>query len=613
MCGITGTYTFESGQIAAAEISALNRSLGMLQHRGPDFQASAVQEGFACGHARLSIIDLNPEANQPFKSEDGRYILCYNGEIYNFPDLKEELEKDGVIFRTSSDTEVLLYWLIKFGKAGLNKLNGFFAFAFFDTREHELLIARDSMGQKPIYYHSHDSGIRFCSELRSITPYLAEPKPDHEALSLYLQLGYFPAPYSALLNVAKLEAGHLLEVNRAGIVKQSWFDLPCLRTEQDPVDTDLYDKLTSAVERRMVSDRPLGTFLSGGIDSSIITMLATEFKGDLDSFSIGFDNSKYLDESEMAAKVAKDLGTRHHRIAFEDYGNEKLLESFQSDLDEPFADSSAIAYFVLSEFASKRVCVALSGDGADELFGGYRKHRAHLMLRNPFLNLGLRLISPKKGNRENAIQDRMRKLGKLAVAARMKPRERYWYLATFSHEDPNEYLNSDTIPDSIKDQFLTSLKDDRIRSILCTDQQLVLPNDMLHKADRMSMRHGLEVRSPFMDPHVVNLASTLKKSELLNFRKGKLELRSTFRYSLIKDVWKQPKKGFEIPLQSLLINDWNRNLEAALAPEKLDQLGIFDTDAVISMIQSFKKQPDAESAFLLWAIFIAQSWYKDIL
>ena len=388
MCGIVGIH---GPRAEGAELSA---SLEALSLRGPDRQAF-IHNGQVClGHARLSIIDTSSASDQPMQDPSGRYSIVFNGEIYNYRTIRDDLKEDGQEFQSSGDTEVLLKLLIKEGVKGLQRLNGFFAFAFYDAQEDELLLVRDRVGIKPLYYSISEGNIAFGSEMKALSPLLGQDKIDSIGVDLYFQLNYIPAPHTASRSVKQLLPGHYLRHSNGKTSIERYYEMASLSSNPiSDINSKLYSLMETSVERRMVSDVPLGSFLSGGVDSSIIAALAVKQKKDLKTFSIGFRDQGYFDESQYAEQVAEHIGSDHRTLHIHE---EELLHSLDAVLDyidEPFADSSAIAVHALCHFARKEVTVALSGDGADELFGGYNKHQAHLRAFNKPWSDGLFRLS----------------------------------------------------------------------------------------------------------------------------------------------------------------------------------------------------------------------------
>jgi asparagine synthase (glutamine-hydrolysing) len=383
MCGITGIYAFNMvGRVSMIHLVNATQALG---HRGPDFQNTIHDEAVGLGHRRLSVIDPSPEGHQPMTDASGRYSLIYNGEIYNYRELRQQLEQNGITFRGNSDTEVLLQLLIREKEQALDKLNGFFAFALYDREKGSIFMARDRFGIKPLYYYSDNDRFLFASELKSILAYGIEKDYDYEALFTFLQLNYIPAPRSIFRKVKKLMPGEYLYIDREKFQKKLYYAQPVPQKMAENLSyTDQQQKLSElldqAVRERLVADVPLGSFLSGGIDSSVIAMLAARHKEDFHTFSIGYSDEPYFDETRYAESVAKKIGSHHHVFKLSGQDLLQQADHVLRHLDEPFADSSAIAVNILSKETRKHVTVALSGDGADELFGGYNKHAAYMRL-----------------------------------------------------------------------------------------------------------------------------------------------------------------------------------------------------------------------------------------
>lgn len=583
-------------------------SLERLRLRGPDAEGSWRGERCWLGHRRLSIIDLSEASSQPFHSAEGRYHLVYNGEIYNYREIREELRSLGCEFRSSGDTEVLLHALIHWGKNALNKLNGFFAFAFYDSRDHSLLLARDRFGIKPLLYSFRQGKLCFGSELRSLIPFLDEPGLCRKALPFYFQLGYIPAPMSILEGVRKLEPGMLLEYCD-GILREEAYYI----AKPGESGKNLRELLEDSVKLRLISDRPVGVFLSGGMDSSIISAIAARLHGGIHSFSLGFPEMGYLDESRDALGVAKHIGSTHHALSASLVDLESSLSGFLDSLDEPFADSSALAVWMLCREVSREVKVALSGDGADELFGGYRKHRAYVLLQNPLLKGALGLLPFSGGHREGRFGDALRKISRLRSMSRFSREDLLWQLAIFADEeavlrateaDRERYFEERLRWAGSKGS--PGMK----RRILDFDRKLVLPNDMLVKADRSSMAHGLEVRVPFLDHRVVERSLALGEDELFSGKLGKLALREYFSDLLPEQVFRKAKHGFEIPLSTLLsapvILERRRELES-------DTGSFFAAHRLnIQKIPDIAKN-EAERSFLSWSALVLMHWSRHWL
>ncbi|MCK6616355.1 MAG: asparagine synthase (glutamine-hydrolyzing) [Cyclobacteriaceae bacterium] len=388
MCGITGIFAFNLvGKMNMIHLANATRAL---EKRGPDFQDIYHDQFVGLGHRRLSIIDTSAAANQPMWDETNRYTIVYNGEIFNYRELRKQLQNRGVTFFSQSDTEVLLKLYIHERENFLNKLNGFFAFCIYDKQEQTFFLARDRYGVKPLLYLYDEDKFLFASEMKAILEYGIEKKLDFTALYTYLQLNYIPAPDTIFQQVKKLNPGHYLKIERGKFLINNYYTIPYNQEQArqnsigfDEAKNTFKNLLEASVQRRLVADVPLGAFLSGGIDSSVITGLARKHKPDLHTFSIGFKDEKFFDETSYAKLVSKHFNTKHTVFSLTNADLYEHVYSILDYTDEPFADSSAINVYILSKETRKHATVALSGDGADELLGGYNKHAAFLRGLHP--------------------------------------------------------------------------------------------------------------------------------------------------------------------------------------------------------------------------------------
>jgi len=577
MCGIVGCY-WKSAVPENAE-AILREANDQLSKRGPDAEGIYINENLGLGHRRLSIIDTSAKSNQPFFSDDKSLTIVFNGEIFNFRELREELIKKGHSFRTSGDTEVLLKAYQSFGKKCLNKLNGFFAFAIFDHNKQSLFLARDRFGIKPLVYCNTYSQFSFASEIKAILPFGVKRELNYHALFTYLQLSYIPQPVTAFKNVRKLPPGHFIEIKKLNkipdeIEPTSYYESSSYggRAEASAkkyIETkdQLRALLEDSIEQRLVSDVPIGTFLSGGVDSSIISAIAAKKVKGLKTFSIGFSDEEFFDETEYAKKVADKIGSEHRVFSLSNHDLYDSLLNTLDYLDEPFADSSALAVNLLCERTSEYVKVALSGDGADELFSGYNKHAAEFRIRNPhigdkLLPLAGPVLSFMPKSRNSRLGNFGRQLDKFIKGRRLSKTERYWLWASIQSEEEANYfikegpqVRQQRISDEafvykkLKEQWLKPItKQGNLNEVLITDQSLVLANDMLRKVDSMSMAHSLEVRTPFLDHRLVEFVNKLPVEYKINQGMRKRILQDAFKNDLPSELYNRPKKGFEVPL-----------------------------------------------------------------
>lgn len=617
MCGIAGTY-FQNRLSDAKDEDSVRKATGILSHRGPDHRGYKTLGSAAFGHARLSIIDTDARSHQPMSDSTGRYLITYNGEIFNYQSLRRSLELEGYKFATESDTEVVINAYAHYGKSCLDEFNGFFSFAIYDHVKNCFFAARDRMGIKPLYFSINENSIAFTSELTAIRPLVNDWSINLRALHLYFQLTYIPAPHSIINGVEKLLPGHYIEMTPDHFEKRPYFELsgePETINSFSACAQEVKEHLGRSVELRMVADVPLGTFLSGGIDSSIISHLAAKHHPNLETFALGFSDAPYLDESDAAERVAKAIGSKHHRIMVNRTDLYENVHEMLGHLDEPFSDSSALAVYVLSKYTSKHVKVALSGDGADELFGGYRKHRALLRseqnsLSNRFLRNSSKFLSKLPSGRSSSKGDLVRKLTKYSAGINYPLDERYWrWLEWTSAEQVGDLLLNPQRDKQFEHSIRKLIDSKNLNSILLADLQILLPGDMLTKVDRMSMAHGLEVRTPFLDHRLVQAVSAMPMKFKSDSNTGKLLLREAFGKEIPTFVFNRPKSGFEIPIEDWMRNELSEEILSTANKQLLDRQGVFKRTALMNMIHLFMYKGRNELAPAVWSFFTFQVWW----
>ncbi len=626
MCGITGVFAFNLvGKFSKINVASATASLA---HRGPDFHDVYVDEWVCLGHRRLSIIDTREVAHQPMWDETGRWCIIFNGEIFNYKEIRETLRQRGFSFTTESDTEVLLKLFIRDGETCLNQLNGFFAFCIYDKQEQSLFLARDRYGVKPLFYLLDEDKFLFGSELKAIISYGIKKDIDYDSLYTYLQLNYIPAPDTIFSGVKKLLPGHFMRVQFGKGTVQPYYTIPYNPSKiQTPpsygdAQNTFRDLLDKAVQRRLVSDVPLGAFLSGGIDSSVITGLAHRHKPDLETFSIGFRDEKFFDETRYAELVSKHFGTRHTVFALSNQEMSSHLHDILDALDEPFADSSAIAVYLLSKETRKIATVALSGDGADELLGGYNKHAAFYRALHPAgaeravaALKPLWMVLPK--SRHAPFSNAVRQLDRYARGANLSATDRYWLWASIANEKQADRLLRQELRNHVlfsgrQQELLKTLpSSETMNDILLTDMRVVLPNDMLTKVDRMSMAHGLEVRTPFLDVDVVNFLFTLPDDYKIDASMRKKLLQDAFREMLPAELYQRPKKGFEVPLLKWLRKDMKGVIRNELLSKKfIEDQGIFHYPEIQRLRRQLFALSPGDVHARVWALVVFQWWWK---
>ncbi len=606
-----------------------------IESRGRDFHDIYNDDWVALGHRRLSIIDTSSAGHQPMWDPSGRYAIVYNGEIFNYPELRAKLASQGTAFQSNSDTEVLLHLYIRDKEKCLSQLNGFFALCIYDRQEQTLFLARDRFGIKPLLYSCDDDKFLFGSEMKAILQYGIEKSIDYSSLHLYLQLNYIPAPDSILTNVKKLQPGHYINVSRGRIDIQRWYAIPYNseaaannRITYGEARTKLKTILEDAVRQRLVADVPLGAFLSGGIDSSVVAALAVRHKPDLQTFSIGYRDEKFFDETRYARAVAKKLNTRHEVFELTNKDLYAHVHEILNYIDEPFADSSAIAVYILSKETRKHATVALSGDGADEMLAGYNKHEAAFRTIHPSLKDSMALaLTPiarlLPQSRNGKLSNKVRQLMRFAEGKSMNAQDRYWRWATFATKDQATALLHPELRTNfwLKDyvlrrkNILSSIPErERINDILYTDMHLVLPGDMLAKVDMMSMAHGLEVRVPFLDYRVVDFMFSLPDRFKIDRSIRKKILQDTFRDLLPSSLYNRPKKGFEVPMLKWLRHEMKSAIVDDLLSKKIiEEQGVFYYPEVERLLKQLYSSNPGDVHARVWGLVVFQWWWRRYL
>jgi asparagine synthase (glutamine-hydrolysing) len=624
MCGISGIYVFSGSAQDYKELT--KKSIQTIKSRGPDASGFFVDEYVSLGHARLSIIDISSEGNQPMTDPSGRYTIIFNGEILNYQNIARKLINDGVSLITRSDTEVLLQSFIRYGRECLPMLEGFYAFAIYDNYTNSAFIARDRFGVKPLVYYVDQARFIFASEIKGLLAYGIKKEINKVSLYQYLQLNYIPAPNSIFKNIQKLEPGNCIEINKLGYEITSHY-LPINKPDKigyEKACLKAAEILEEAVVKRLVSDVPVGAFLSGGLDSSIVTGLASRHQK-LHTFSIGFKDYDFFNETYYAKLASKAFGTEHTIIELSNKDIEDEVFNFFDYLDEPFGDSSALAYYILSKKTSPQIKVALTGDGADEVFGGYNKHLAEAKMTSPnlfekLIGLSSPLLKNLPSSRHSGIGNKIRKAQKFALGMQMDKKDRYWRWCSFIGEnDAMRLLNLNLLSnqelneyEGQKQKILKNLNvSEDLNEMLLTDIQLVLANDMLTKIDISTMSHGQEARNPFLDHKLVEFALSLPAHYKITRNSRKKILYDTFKELIPSKILSRQKKGFEIPVRSLIIKCLDETVNKKLLNrEFLISQGLFNPVEIHKLITKFYSSDPSDTHASLWGLIIFQHWWE---
>ncbi len=611
MCGISGYLSFDT-KILPDELKKMN---SVLAHRGPDSSGFFIQNQAGLAHNRLAILDLSTSANQPFFSSSGRYVISYNGEVYNYRELIKEFN---LTVKTSSDTEVILELFERKGIECVKHFNGMFAFAIYDTQEQKLYIVRDRMGLKPIYYYKSGHSFVFASEMKALTGVDSIRKTltiNQNAISSFLHLGYVPDPYSIYNEIEKVPAGTVLTIGQHSFTSQQYWKLEALidKNERqqnfDSAKASLNSLVESSVKLRLISDVPLGIFLSGGIDSSLIAAIAKKnHSGMLKTFTVGYKDSQQS-ELHFAKKISDYLGTQHHELLLEEKEAIEMMDSLLEQFDEPFADSSMFPTYFISRYAAGTAKTILAGEGADELFMGYGSYNWPKRLEKTKLAHSL-----------------------IGQVLKRMPSNRYkkssLMFSHYSAQNPYSHVYSqdqgffsekelEGLLLSKKKKNLTDLVKNDILSIkrpltleekqAFFDLKYSLPGDLLTKIDRASMACSLEVREPFLDYRIIDFAMNLPVEFKVQGDTTKYILKEVLYDYIPREYFDRPKQGFSIPLEKWLKKELGYLINQTLSKESIEDTGLLDYSVVENLIARFEK---GENYLYnrLWAMIVLQKW-----
>ena len=629
MCGITGWINLEQSNSKDHTEAVLHSMCQRIVHRGPDSEGLWMDDTVALGMRRLSIIDLHT-GDQPVYSEDKSVVAMVNGELYNYREVRADLEKRGRKFVTQTDVEIVPHLYQEYGDDFVDHINGMFAISLWDTAKKKLILARDRFGEKPLYYGVFDGKLIYASEPKAILAHPAvKAELNFDALRHYLSYDYVPAPHSIYKGIYKLPAAHVLTVENGEIKTRRYWNLSWNKNGHKPsldnAASELRELLSDAVRMRLVSDVPLGILLSGGVDSSTVAAFATQHSTEtVKTFSIGFTEDSF-DETQYAREVAAFLGTDHYEeiLSAEKAGD--LISEIGTWLDEPLSDGSLIPTYLLARFVRKHVTVALGGDGGDEIFAGYQMYFGHKVagaygLIPQFIRS--RLIEPVVKrlpvSTKNLSFDYRAKRFVKSAKYDMITRHHSWF-GSFSIDEQTPLLTENVLSQTHGDIYagprnLLDICDaqDEIERMQYLDMNFYMAEDILTKVDRASMAVSLETRAPFLDPRIGQFAASLPLNYKLRGNKGKYILKKSVEGLLPKSILSRSKKGFGVPIAEWLKGRLNPLMHDLLSPERLKNQGLFESDHVQTLIAEHEKGI-ASHHKQLWTLLVFQLWHDNFL
>jgi asparagine synthase (glutamine-hydrolysing) len=626
MCGINGIISTNSNRDAIS--NSLQKMNQLIYHRGPDEDGFCMenheQTTIAMAMRRLSIIDLST-GKQPIYNKDKSIVIVFNGEIYNYQKIKLQLENQGVTFKTKSDTEVILKLYEAKGESSFADLDGMFAFSIYDKNRNKVFITRDFFGEKPLYYFKDKQNFFWASELKSIVNNLeTKPEISKEGLNLYFRLTYTPAPFTIYENIFKLEANHYIDYDLEAH-NFKIYPINTLNNEKQDIafaeaKKELKNRLLQSIESRSISDVPLGTFLSGGVDSSIVSLGLSQMNPQkIDTFSIGFDKASF-DETDKSKLVAKMINSNHHEFIISEKDIEKNIHEILLNFDEPFADSSALPTYLVANKTRDFVKVALTGDGGDEVFGGYNKYYIGKLnnkytsvvpafIHNASKSVLNKLLTTKDDNRGKRF-----KLKK-AVNAINYNNEHYWNIISLGFSNDTEKLLK---PDSIQQNVFNYYKEKSgiakpktVHEYREIDRHISLEGDMLVKVDRTSMLNSLECRAPFLNKSLWEFANSLPEDYLLKGYSKKHILKEAFKDQFPEGFLEKSKKGFVVPVGDWLRSGLKKELESYIESNFLEKQNLFNIAYIQQLVNNHLTGKE-DNSYKVWTYYTFQKWYVNL-
>ncbi len=611
MCGISG-FNFSDEEL----IKKMNKKI---KHRGPDGDGVFVSENVSFGHTRLAIIDLSEKASQPMRSADGSLVLVFNGEIYNFKEIRRDLESKGYVFKSGSDSEVILHAYREYGKDCVNTFNGIFAFAIYNKKDGSMFLARDRVGVKPLYYYWDNNKFIFSSEIKSILEHNVERKINKDALNIYFRTLYVPAPLTMFEGINKLEPGSYLVYRDKLLEKKTYWqpdDFENISTEQEAIEK-VRELMKDSVKKQLISDRPVGVFLSGGIDSTVITGLVSEItKSTVKTFSANYDikGNKFNIDADLAKKTSEYYKTDHTEIEITGKDARDNLEDVIRHMDEPVANATQIATYLLSKETKKDVAVVLGGDGGDELFGGYERYRLGKLiseyqkipsfLRNTFGNVIIKVIKQKN-----------RSVSKLNLPANEK---RYLSFMTQEEKSISSFLrdkyNDKNITEQLyKEKYFNNDIKDFEKQFMWADVRSWLVDESLLRSDKMSMAFGLEQRVPMLDHRLVELSLKIPTKWKIKGKNTKVILKEAMKKYIPEYILRQPKRGWTSPASGWLRADMKELAYEVLSPDYIPETKEYFNFKTVKRMLDDHISGKKYNMNLIWALITFQIWYKECI
>lgn len=600
MCGINGFNWGDQDLIVA-----MNKKI---KHRGPDDDGHFVDGALSMGSTRLAIIDLTALGHQPMMNDDNSIVLVFNGEIYNFQDIRGDLEKQGYRFRSQSDSEVIIHAYEAYGVECVKRFNGIFAFALWDKKKQQLFIARDHVGVKPLYYYWDGQKLVFSSEIKALLLHQIPRRLNTDALNIYFRMLYVPAPLTMFEGIKKLESGsYLIYKNNQIEIKKYWEPSDFSDISQTDAMREIPRLVKDAVRLQLISDRPVGLFLSGGIDSSIVTGVAVEqVSHTLKTFSVGYDvvPEKFNADLELARETSRHYGTDHHELIVTGRDCREHLEDVIYHMDEPVANATEVATYLLSRLTKEHVPVVLGGDGGDELFGGYERYRYSQMISR-FQKISGGLFTPLL----KVLPHQLHTLAKFGVSAGA---ERLLAFMAQKEADVSRILTHPDVEitrEFYRDHYFSSSISDSEKAFMWADARSWLPDESLLRSDKMSMAFGVEQRVPLLDYRLLEISLRIPTSYKIRRGYKKWILKEAMREYIPPHVWGQPKRGWMSPASAWLRTDLKDMIYEALSPSyNSDVADVFNFDTIRIMLDDHIERR-AYHLNLLWALLTFQIWY----